>query len=447
MALNFGKLNFSVSFNPTSAFPIDARSYFESYNDAVAAAASAVPAGSADSTYYHGQTLVVVENNKASFYIIQPNNTLSGLEGASGNNSISVNPEIFEYDTSGNLSLKGFDTAALGAVLAVGPDGTMVWSNVYTKEETLAEIEKQVVAAAHLKRVVVDSKDDIDPNAENADHYIYMVPSGLTDDANKYYEYMVLILADSEGIETRIVEKVGSWDVDLSNYVTQTQFATLQATVNNKVSKEEGSRLITSAEIDKLAGLENSPIKSVDGTYLFLDTNGKLSLQDLPISKVVNLDSILNNGQKTAGGYYLVSQSDKDKLNKLVIDSSGDLSISGTVNAENVQGLDLWITEHKNVVEGLSDNNLTDDRLAILEKAITEHYISSVDEVHFEVSDGKLLLKDLPISKVVDLQKAIDAKADKDSFNILIARVATNEEKVNTLYDYLTWGELTTTIE
>ena len=447
MALNFGKLNFSVSFNPTSAFPIDARSYFESYNDAVAAAASAVPAGSADSTYYHGQTLVVVENNKASFYIIQPNNTLSGLEGASGNNSISVNPEIFEYDTSGNLSLKGFDTAALGAVLAVGPDGTMVWSSVYTKEETLAEIEKQVAAAAHLKRVVVDSKDDIDPNAENADHYIYMVPSGLTDDANKYYEYMVLILADSEGIETRIVEKVGSWDVDLSNYVTQTQFATLQATVNNKVSKEEGSRLITSAEIDKLAGLENSPIKSVDGTYLFLDTNGKLSLQDLPVSKVVNLDSILNNGQKTAGGYYLVSQSDKDKLNKLVIDSSGDLSISGTVNAENVQGLDLWITEHKNVVEGLSDNNLTDDRLAILEKAITEHYISSVDEVHFEVSDGKLLLKDLPISKVVDLQKAIDAKADKDSFNILIARVATNEEKVNTLYDYLTWGELTTTIE
>ena len=30
MALDFGKLNFSTSFNPTSAFPIDARSYFES---------------------------------------------------------------------------------------------------------------------------------------------------------------------------------------------------------------------------------------------------------------------------------------------------------------------------------------------------------------------------------------------------------------------------------
>ena len=34
MALDFGKLNFSVSFNPTSAFPLDARSYFESYESA-----------------------------------------------------------------------------------------------------------------------------------------------------------------------------------------------------------------------------------------------------------------------------------------------------------------------------------------------------------------------------------------------------------------------------
>ena len=42
MALNFGKLNFSTSFNPTSAFPIDARQYFESLTSAQAAAATAV---------------------------------------------------------------------------------------------------------------------------------------------------------------------------------------------------------------------------------------------------------------------------------------------------------------------------------------------------------------------------------------------------------------------
>jgi hypothetical protein len=54
MALDFGKVAFSVSFDPTFAFPVDARSYFESYDAAVAAAASAKEAGSSESVYYYG---------------------------------------------------------------------------------------------------------------------------------------------------------------------------------------------------------------------------------------------------------------------------------------------------------------------------------------------------------------------------------------------------------
>ena len=76
MALDFGKLNFSVSFNPTSAFPLDARSYFESYAKAEAAARIAEAAGSTNSIYYYGQTVAVVENGMANFYIIQPDKTL-----------------------------------------------------------------------------------------------------------------------------------------------------------------------------------------------------------------------------------------------------------------------------------------------------------------------------------------------------------------------------------
>ena len=78
---NFGKLNFSVSFNPTSAFPLDARSYFESYEAAEAAAKQAKPVGSSESVYYYGQTLVVVENGAAILYTIQPDNTLKTVEG------------------------------------------------------------------------------------------------------------------------------------------------------------------------------------------------------------------------------------------------------------------------------------------------------------------------------------------------------------------------------
>ena len=98
MSMEFGKLNFSVSFNPTSAFPLDARSYFESYAEAEKAAKLATAAGGAKSVYYYGQTLVVVENDKAKFYIIQPNNTLSAVEGSSGETEVPVNSDLFEKD-------------------------------------------------------------------------------------------------------------------------------------------------------------------------------------------------------------------------------------------------------------------------------------------------------------------------------------------------------------
>ena len=38
---DFGKLNFAVSFNPQTAFPLDARYYFSSLSAAEAAAATA----------------------------------------------------------------------------------------------------------------------------------------------------------------------------------------------------------------------------------------------------------------------------------------------------------------------------------------------------------------------------------------------------------------------
>lgn len=59
MSMEFGKLNFAVGFNRTSAFPLDANSYFESYEAAVAAVAGAAEVGSADSAYYVGQLIIV----------------------------------------------------------------------------------------------------------------------------------------------------------------------------------------------------------------------------------------------------------------------------------------------------------------------------------------------------------------------------------------------------
>lgn len=82
--LNFGKLNFSVSFNPTSAFPLDAREFFDSFASAQQAAQRAVEVGSSDGVYYIGQLLTVVEGSVAKVYQIQPNKTLSEVGSGGG---------------------------------------------------------------------------------------------------------------------------------------------------------------------------------------------------------------------------------------------------------------------------------------------------------------------------------------------------------------------------
>lgn len=122
MALDFGKLNFSVSFNPTSAFPLDARSYFETLTAAQAAAATAQPAGDSTTTYYYGQTLVVVEDSVAKMYIIQPDKTLKEAGG-----SISFNENVFTTGSNGKLDLYGFAEAVAGAQLLKGADGKLQW--------------------------------------------------------------------------------------------------------------------------------------------------------------------------------------------------------------------------------------------------------------------------------------------------------------------------------
>lgn len=70
MAMEFGKLNFAVGFNRTSAFPLEANSYFEDLASAQAAAAGAVEVGSSDSAYYIGQLIIVTVGGVSDLYQI-----------------------------------------------------------------------------------------------------------------------------------------------------------------------------------------------------------------------------------------------------------------------------------------------------------------------------------------------------------------------------------------
>jgi hypothetical protein len=96
-AKDYGKLNFSVAFNPTSAFPLDARSYFTSLADAEKAAQSAGVIGSTDTVYYYGQKLLVVESGSAAWYTITPENSLQ----KDGTTTTGATAEVPHFDLYG----------------------------------------------------------------------------------------------------------------------------------------------------------------------------------------------------------------------------------------------------------------------------------------------------------------------------------------------------------
>ena len=446
MSMEFGKLNFSVSFNPTSAFPLDARSYFESYAEAEEAARMAVAAGSAESVYYYGQTLVVVENDKAKFYIIQPNNTLSVVEGSSGETEVPVNSDLFEKDENGNLSLKGFDEAAIGSFFVKGEDGELEWKtpiDAYTKKETDEAIRQAVADAAHIKRKIVTSKEEIEEYMAtnvDADQYIFMVPTGLEDDSDRYDEYMVVEIADQ-----KFIEKVGSWEVDLKDYATK---ADLENGLSMKVDAAPGYTLISKTEKEKLTGIESGAqvnvIDNVNNSHFEIDGNKTLLLKDIPVSKITNLENLLNGKVDSIDGWTLLSPDDQEKLAKLVIGDEG-LEISGTVNAENVQGLETWITNNAGNVIGLSPLPFTSNlanKLNGIEEGAQKNYISSVTD-QFEVNiNGELRLVSIKSNQISDLADVLNTKADVSTISSLNDRMEMLESDIGVLVNALTWRDI-----
>lgn len=79
------KLNMSVGFAATSAIPIEPNSYFKTYEEATAAAATAEAPGSTNTVYYFTQVIHVTEGENEGIYVIRSDRTLEKFgSGSSG---------------------------------------------------------------------------------------------------------------------------------------------------------------------------------------------------------------------------------------------------------------------------------------------------------------------------------------------------------------------------
>lgn len=84
------KLNFSIPLSMTAALPIEYNAYFNDYNKAVAAAATAEAPGSSNTVYYYGQKIVVVTSSSADLYIIQPDKTLKLIDSTGSSYTLPI---------------------------------------------------------------------------------------------------------------------------------------------------------------------------------------------------------------------------------------------------------------------------------------------------------------------------------------------------------------------
>lgn len=312
-----------------------------------------------------------------------------------------------DVETVNAALAKKADVETVNAALNTKADAEDVYTKLEINNKVATDISAAIAAVNHLKRKVANTVEDIDLDAIDAEQYIYMVPTGLQAEDDKYDEYMVI-----DGVP----EKVGSWEVNLGEYAKKSDLIITNVSEHFSIQ-------------DKV-----------------------LRLNDLPVSKIVNLTDLLNNKVDAQEGYTLLSPDDQQKLSALVIGKDNNLEISGKVNADNVQGLADWLNKNANTVKGLSENNLTD---ALFTKLTENLFISSVSP-ELAVSDtGKLSVVEVDKSKVTGLQDALNAKADQTTVETLTVSInnisaalnnyvvkADYEKDIAEIRDILTWKEM-----
>jgi hypothetical protein len=281
-------------------------------------------------------------------------------------------------------------------------------ADVYTKDETEEKIAEAIANVEHLKREIVD---ELPPVAEAEANVIYMVPSGLTADDNKYYEYILL---------NGRFEKVGSWEVDLSQY----------AKTEDVVAKEEGKSLVDDDEIEKLKtveeGAEKNIVDSVGDEFALIDR--KLSLVSLPTT--IDLST---------------NESLKDELNKLVLKEDG----KALVSLSEIEKLATVARDaEKNVINEVSEEFEVDENRKLKIKSVDGSKISNIDanEAFKELALAVQSAQDDIAGHTSDINKL---ESDFATLNTTLT-AKLNDYVLKTTYnsdiaeirDHLTWHDL-----
>ena len=335
MSIDFGKLNFAVGFNRTSAFPLDANSYFESYTDAVAAAAGAAVVGSSDSAYYIGQLIIVNESGKFGLYQIGADKTLVKFGQASSADDLksqldALAATVEELNTS---KADWFGGAAPvdknGEIVTIGAAGSITASGIKIVNSAVNNSTTEVPTSKAVQTYVASQ-------VASAVQYLGTVSAltGLSTTAGKGDFYRLsaavagghagdLVIAEKDnpaqlidGTNWSLIhgEEVGVEAINAGNGINV-------ITTGEGSSEAQPTIAIKPATTTAIGGI-------IVGTNLTVDATGKLSAKDTTYEDA------------TTSTHGLMTAADKVKLNgiekganKTIVDSS--LNATSTNPVEN----------------------------------------------------------------------------------------------------------------
>lgn len=427
MSLEFGKLNFSTSFKPTSAFPLDANGYFESYSAAVAAAATAEEAGSSNTVYYYGQNITVVENNVATLYIIQPDKTLKEV------GSVPVGDDKTVTVVDGKIQLLATDATVEGVVntgaqLTLQADGTLKWvkpdtSTAEGQAASIADLQGRTTAlettvgneSSGLVKAVADNTTAIS-TLNGADTIEGSVAKSVKDAINDF-----ATKATDDGTINTFKELIdyaathSSEYSELAGEVTNNTTAievlngdanttgSVAKTVADAITNANLSQYAKAADVTELSSkvtaleavdAEKNVINSVDEDQFTIDESRKLTLDAIAMSKVTGLDTALAGKVDAVEGKSLVSDNLITKLEGIETGAEANViesvKVGGSALTVSDKAVDIPIATSEAV--GVVKSSSKENQVAVSSEGEME--VNSINVNKLTQTEGDVLVLD-----------------------------------------------------
>lgn len=357
MAMTFGTLDFAVAFNRQTAFPLDAKSYFESLELATAAAASAQEAGSSETTYYYGQTVAVVESGKATLYVIQPDNTLKEVGG-----NIVINEDVFAKDADGSLNLLGFSNAVAGAQLVKSADGKVSWV-----KPDATTVEGLQTAVSTLQTTIGDENSGLVKQVNDNSAAIEILNGNNTTEGSVAYQIAQVVAGADASYDT--LKEIADW---ISTHGTDAAAMNTQITTNKNDIAALKTQVGTEPVATQISTAIDAALKDGESEKYALasdlsDANGKIAALEGKVGETSVTDQI-DAALKVDGADKYALASHTHEIG----------NITGLQDVLNSKAAASDVTSLQSTVEGLSGKAHEHSNKTILD-SISEEKISAWD--------------------------------------------------------------------